>query len=99
MNVMLVRHMRMRMDHGLVGVRVAVGFLCQSFCVLVAVMAVVVAMGMLVLKLAMLVHVRMGFRQVKHDACHHEGGADQHPGTSAALAEQKREGRAHSTLR
>lgn len=80
MQMMRIRHMRMRMLHGLVPMRVAVRARGHGL-VGMQMMAVVMRMGMFVVKLFMLMRVAVRLHQVQHDTHQHQDAAcRQHPG-------------------
>ena len=80
MQMMRIRHMRMRMLHGLVPMRVAVRARGHGL-VGMQMMAVVMRMGMFVVKLFMLMRVAVRLHQVQYDTRQHQDAAcRQHPG-------------------
>ena len=67
MPVVLVRHMRVRVSHGLVLVQVAVHSSGQRIMPM-GVVPVVVAVGMFMFRLVVLMRVPMSLREMEHDA-------------------------------
>ena len=85
--VMFVGHVRVHMPHHLVAMQVAVRSSGHRI-VAVRVVPVVVAVGVLVLQRLVIVLVRMALREVQRDACNHQHGSGQHPGTATAFTER-----------
>ena len=88
MRVMRVGNMRVRMAHGSVAVRVAVGPGWRRL-VHMVVVAVVMGVGMLMRHGFMGVHVGMPFHQVQQHAGQHQCAAGQHGRTGGAVCHHK----------
>ena len=88
--VMLIRDVGVSMPRRLVPVQVAV-LTHRQRVMCVGVVPVVMGVGVFMFRLVVLVFVPVAFDEVKNDARGHQHRTGQHPGTSAAFAEQERE--------